>query len=112
MCFSRLTSFADNQDLVLDAIYQSVLNDVQHITPMDLNGTVTVFKELGRQHQASEIIKLYVESQGEDRRLFDLERYPFGGEIEDPDVVRAFTEKNKTFKVERDPVVTLLSMAN
>jgi hypothetical protein len=105
-------SFADNQEQVLSAIYQSFFEGVQHITPVNLSGTVSLFKELGRQEQAATIIKHYVTSHGEDREFFDLNNYPFSGHVKDPDVVRAFSEKYATFKVEREITTTLLSMAN
>lgn len=105
-------SFADNQEQVLNAIYQSFFEGVQYITPVNLSGTVSLFKELGRQEQAAAIIKHYVKSHGEDREFFDLNNYPFGGDVKDPDVVRAFSEKYATFKVEREITTTLLSMAN
>jgi len=105
-------SFADNEEQVLNAIYQSFFEGVQHITPINLSGTVSLFKELGRQDQASEIIKHYVASHGEDRKLFDLNNYPFSGDVKDAEVVQAFSEKYATFKDERDISVTLLSMAN
>jgi hypothetical protein len=105
-------SFADDQEQVLDAIYQSFFKCVQYITPVNLDGTVNLFKELGRQDQAAALIKHYVESHSEDRKLFDLRNYPFSGDIKDPDVVQAFEDKYAAFKVERDPVATLIWMAN
>jgi hypothetical protein len=105
-------SFADNQEQVLNAIHQSFTDGAQHITPVNLNGTVRLFKELGRREQAAEIIKHYVAVHGEDREFFDLDNYPFGGDVKDPDVLRAFSEKYATFKVQRDITTTLLSMAN
>jgi hypothetical protein len=105
-------SFAENQEQVLDAIYQSFFKCIQYIAPANLDGTVNLFKELGRQHQAAAIIKYYVESRGEDRKLFDLRNYPFSGDVKDPEVVRAFKDKYAAVKIERDPVATLLWMAD
>lgn len=104
-------SFASNQDQVLDAIYQSFLKSVQNINPLNLEGTVKLLKELGRPDQAAEIIECYVATHSKDRKLFDLQSYPFGSSINDPDVVQAFREKFATFRDERDPTAILLAMA-
>lgn len=105
-------SFDDNQEDVLDAIYRAFRKGVQRISPLNLNGTVALFKALGRPGQATEMINHYVASQSEDRRLFDLRHNLFAGEVTDPDVVLAFREKYATFKnEERSPRAILLSMA-
>jgi hypothetical protein len=103
-------SFANNQEQVLNAIYQAFCNNVQYITPLNLNGTVELFKELRRADQAAEMIKHYIESRNEDRKFFDLSDFPFSGEISDPDVIEAFKNKCATFHEERDPVDILLNI--
>lgn len=101
-------SFADNQDQVLDAIYASFMKNYRYITPLNLNGTVTLFKKLGRLGQAHEIIKQYVENRVEGRRFFDLEHYAFSSDITDPDIKKAFNEKCAKLKYERDVPAMLL----
>jgi hypothetical protein len=54
-------SFDDNQDDVLDAIYKSFFKGVKYIAPMNMSSTVALFKALGREGQASEMLKHYVE---------------------------------------------------
>jgi hypothetical protein len=49
-------SFADNQDSVLDAMYAAFMADIPQIDPLNLNGTIRLFKELGRNAQAAEMI--------------------------------------------------------
>ena len=106
-------SFANNEKEVADAIYQSFFSGVQYITPMNLSGTVTLFKELGKPDKAAEIINHYVANRGQDPQLFNLRNYAFAGEIKDPDVVQAFRDKYATFKrEEKDPGAILLRMAS
>lgn len=105
-------SFDDNQEEVLDAIFQSALEGAPRINPINLSATVGLFKELGRPQQAAEILKHYISVHGEDREIFDLQGYPFAGDVKDPDVVQAFNAKFATFKSTRDPTTILLSMAN
>ena len=102
-------SFADDQEEVLKAIYQSFIDDVHNITPLNLNGTVTLFKELGRPDQAKEIIQHYVASRGEERELFNLRKHLFMAEVTDPEVVGAFTDKYATYKQSRENPEAILS---
>ncbi len=103
-------SFADNQDQVLDAIYASFMKNYRYVTPLNLNGTVTLFKELGRPNQAHEIIKQYVENRAECRGFFDLEQYPFSGDITDPDIRKAFSEKCANLEEKTDVPAMLLAL--
>ena len=48
------------------------MKNVAYVTPINLNGTVMLFKGLGRTEQASEMIKYYVDNRKEDRKFFDL----------------------------------------
>ena len=45
-------SFDDNADAVLDALYGAFRTSVETISPINLNGTLKVFKVLGRPEQA------------------------------------------------------------
>jgi hypothetical protein len=80
-------SFDDNQEEVLDAIYQAALEGARHVNLINLSGTVSIFKELGRPEQAAEILRHYISIHGEGRELFDLRNYPFASEVKDPDVI-------------------------
>ena len=105
-------SFSENQEQVLDTIYRSFSKDVQHRTLLDLNGIVWLLKGLGRPEQAAETIKTFVASRGDNRRVFDLNIYPFRDKIDDPDVIHAFEEKYAAIPDEQDLTAVLLSVAN
>ena len=60
---------------------------------MTLNGTVKLFKILGRNDEASDMIARYVIARGDEPKLFDLASYPFQSEIDDPEVRAAFEKK-------------------
>lgn len=104
-------SFDNNQDAVLDGIAKSFKQNVHIISPLDLNGTVTLLKELGRSQQAKELIEFYIKSRGESPVLFDLNALPFGNEVKDPDVRTAFDQKRSTVERKRDPKAILLELA-
>jgi hypothetical protein len=96
---------------VLDAIYKGFHEGVRYISPVNLNGTVWLLKELGRPDQASEIIRLYVETHGDDAALFDVDRSAFAGMVDQPEVVEAFRTKSASFIRNVDVDAVLLSMA-
>ena len=104
-------SFAENQDKVLDTMYQSFRSNVQNITPLNLNGTMWLFKELGRRQQAAELLHYYVENRHDDPKVFDLSSNPFRGDITDPDVIAAFNSRYASLAVKPDLRSVLLSMA-
>lgn len=104
-------SFDNNQDAVLDAMYQAFLKGAQHISPLNMNSTVALFKALGREPQAAEIINHYVQMHSAEQGIFDLQNYSFAGGVTDPDVVKAFNNKYASFSNVKSPRDILLAMA-
>jgi hypothetical protein len=86
-------SFHDNENIVLGGIRQALLNNIEYVSPMTLNGTVNLFKRLGRDDEASDLIARYVVARGDEPKLFDLDSNPFQSQIDDPDVRAAFDQK-------------------
>lgn len=105
-------SFTANQEDVLDGIHAAFIKNVQSIAPMNVSGTVGLFKELGRPQQAAELLKYYIEQHADNRKLFDIDNNPFRDHIDDADVIQAFKAKFATFENVVDPVAVLQSMAN
>jgi hypothetical protein len=103
-------SFSTDENAVLDPIYKAFFKGIEHISPVNLDGTVRLFKGAGREKGASEMIGAYVKKHAEEKPLFDLKNYPFRDLITDPDVIEAFKKRLATFKDARDPVVVLLSI--
>lgn len=103
-------SFADNQEEVLDALYDSFMKNFRYITPPNLNSTVMLFKNLGRHEQAIEMLKCYVDNRNEPRSFFDLADFPFRGDISDPDVNQAFAAKCAELEEKLDLHAMLLAL--
>lgn len=103
-------SFDDNQECVLDGIYRTFKESVRYISPNDLNGTVQLFKDLGRTKQAAELITYYLENRDEDREFFDLEGSVFGGFVTDPDIRSAFRSRAAETKETRDIAAIILDI--
>src|SRR5262249_21683028 len=103
-------SFADDQDEVLDGLYASFMKNFKYITPTNLNGTVSLFKELGRPEQAREMLDHYMANRTENREFFDLAESLFGDTVTDPDVRAAFNEKAAQLEEKRDLTGIMLSI--
>jgi hypothetical protein len=56
-------SFDNNEEELLDQMYNSFMENYQYISPTNLNGTVSLFKKLGRAEQATEMIERYVSNE-------------------------------------------------
>ena len=105
-------SFSDNEDEVIDAIYNSFKKGLETITPVNLNATISLFKDLGHEKKAEELIKIYVEKREGSPEFWGLKgHHHFPGDVTDEDIIAAFEAKLASFKVEFDPVHTLLEIA-
>jgi hypothetical protein len=105
-------SFDDNQNQVLDMIYSSFMESFKSITPLNLSGTVSFFKELGQTEQASEMIRHYVENRNESREFFNLEDYVFSNDITDEEMKQAFKIKFMESNIHQDISAMLLKLSD
>lgn len=104
-------SFADNEAEVVNGILDSFSKNVLRISAVNLSGTVSLLKDLGRPAQGEEALKLYLDSPGATRKRFDLANYPFPGSVKDPDVIAAFNQRFASLKPEqRNPKEILRSI--
>lgn len=96
-------SFDDNEQEVLAGIESAFRANASRITPLNLNGTVKLFKELGRGDKANELLAVYMEARkGEQRRFFNVEEYSFAENITEQEVIGAFNAKMATANEPRD----------
>lgn len=104
-------SFQANADEVLDKMADAFKRSVETISPINLSGTVSLFKDLGRPEQAAGLIAFYLEHRTEGRKFYDLADSPFGDEVRDPDVRAAFEQKLAAFEEKPDPLEVLKRVA-
>lgn len=96
-------SFDDNGEEVLNAIETAFRAGAARITPTNLNGTVSLFKQLGQAGRANDLINTYMEARkGESRRFFNLEEYAFRENITEQEVIDAFAAKAASVPEQRD----------
>lgn len=105
-------SFANNGDQVADTVYQAARDCIQAISLSNLDGTVRLLKDLGREQQAVQLIKYFFEQRNEQKEFYDLERVPFGDQVVDPDVSEAVKVKFNSFKDIRRPEDVLRQIAD
>jgi hypothetical protein len=71
-----------------------------------------MLKDLGHADEAKRVLDYYIEKRAEESRsFFDLDEYPFGDDIDDPDVRSAFDAKYHSFKDDRFPAQVLIRIA-
>jgi hypothetical protein len=85
-------TFNENSAEVIDSLYKSFEENCKYITPLNLNGTVSLFRDLGESQKASEIIDIYIERRRDETDIFNLEKSNVFGDIEDQEVVDKFNE--------------------
>ncbi|WP_287848951.1 hypothetical protein [Aeromonas sp.] len=85
-------SFNDNADEVINSLYESFKKNCKYITPLNLNGTVTLFRELGEDDKASEIIDLYIENRKNDIETFNMEEINLFGDVNDQELITKFNK--------------------
>lgn len=104
-------SFDNDQSGVISALYESFKVNARYITPLNLNGTVRLFRELGEGEKADEIIELYIQVRANEQELFNLNDYAFAGDISDEKVREAFDKAYKSSAVREPPYEILKRLA-
>lgn len=86
-------SFDDNKDELVIRLYESFFKNATNITPINLNGTVSLFRELGESEKASEIINYYISTRKDEKKLFNMEENNFFGDIRDQEIIDKFNNQ-------------------
>lgn len=85
-------SFENNAEELVTALKESFKRAYSQISPTNLNSTVRLFRRLGHNDEANELIEFYIEHRAEEHSLFDLERFPFASNIDDKTLQDRFKE--------------------
>ncbi|MCM5704972.1 hypothetical protein [Larsenimonas salina] len=83
-------TFENNGDEVVKCLYESFKENCKHITPVNLNGTVLLLRELGEDDKASEIIDIYIKNRKEETELFNMKEINLFGDIRDQEIADKF----------------------
>jgi len=104
-------TFNDNTDEVINELYESFNKNYKHITPLNLNGTVSLFRELGEEEKASKIIDVYIEQRKDEPELFNLKENNFFGDIKDTEIIEKFDKIYKASVTTESPKEVLEKIA-
>lgn len=104
-------SFENNQDQVISLIYERFKENTKYISPLNLNGTVSLLRELGRGDLADDCILHYVNERHDNPEVFNLDRNPFAGEIKDPKIIDEFNKEYAKLAPQESLRKTIASIA-
>ena len=104
-------SFDDNGADVASNLFAALKQHISHVSITNLNGAMTVLKELGQREKATELLAAWVQSRQGNPQNFDLDRGPFRGEVNDPELVVAFAAAAAEQTETREPIEILLKLA-
>lgn len=85
-------NFRNSEEEVIEQLLGALKKWVKYVSPLNLQGTVGVLRELQRNDLADEAIEYYIEQRKSETELFDLQEYPFSGEITDETIRNRFQE--------------------
>jgi hypothetical protein len=95
-------SFDDNAKEVVDKLYKSLKSHIKYLSPLDLDGTVRLFRELGEDDLANKIIDLYIDKRKNDaKEIFDLSHFAFRDYIKDKKIIEKFAIVHKSHSEKR-----------
>lgn len=102
-------SFKNDEDEVIEKIYQTALAALGHIHPANLNSSVVLLKKCGKPHQATMLIRKFVEARPEVMGKYDSWERSFW-DITDQDLIDAF-KKLKVVEKKKDYAEILSAIA-
>ncbi|WP_288368175.1 hypothetical protein [uncultured Alcanivorax sp.] len=105
-------TFEDNESDLIDSLLNSFKTNPQHISVLNLNGTVDLLRDLGYNKEANEIIELYIAEFQDKRETFDLDTTPFSERVNDKTLLQRFKEEHEKINDDRDPDQVLDTFVN
>lgn len=96
-------SFSDNQQLVIQQLFDAFILNIHQVTPGDLDGLVNIFKMLGEKEKASDVIEEFISKRKGDIELFNPDNFDFNRELKDEELVNRF----KTIYFKEKPSATI-----
>lgn len=94
-------SFDDDAQGVVDCLSDSFKHNAKYISPVNLDGTVRLLRNLGKDKLATRIIDLYIDKRQDNAELFNLDSSVLPGQIKDWEVVQKFRAKQESLRAKR-----------
>ncbi len=86
-------TFANNEDELVNTLFDSLIENAKNIAPNNLNGTVSLFRELGRNVEAAHAIDGYIVARCHEPEIFNLSNSHFFGDKIDSEIVDKFNKQ-------------------
>jgi KAP family P-loop domain len=103
-----------SEDVLVETLITSFNTNIKHITPINLDGTVTLLRELGHDKEADKLVFNYIEAREDEPELFDSNTNHMFNKISDALIIEKFKEiytKNSTRESAKD-VLDRLAFSN
>lgn len=94
-------TFADNQQEIIETMDSAFRLNAHTISPLNLDNTVSLFRDLDENKRASELIDFYIAHRATTPEIFDLQSNPFGSDVKDEEIRTRFAEQDS--QVETKP---------
>lgn len=94
-------SFDNNEEEVVKILKNSFVKNIKYISVISLNATVSLFRGLGRDVLADELIGIYIKEGGERKEIFNLRVFQHIGEVPDAQIVSEFSRQRISDKKEK-----------
>ena len=91
-------SFDNNEKEVVSVLYDSFKRNVKYISPLSLDGTVRLFRELGKDELADEMTDLYITERKNEEEIFDSSDHHFSSHIKDKKIIEKFAVMHDSLK--------------
>ncbi|MGA0564971.1 P-loop NTPase fold protein [Ancylobacter sp. VNQ12] len=104
-------SLVTDDDEFLEELFKAAVDESAVITPLNIDGTIRMFRETGRDNQADMLIQIYVKAHEVDGfDFFNIGKHHFS---QDPDkgLVAAFKAYRDAYIDYRDPLEVLLGIS-
>lgn len=85
-------SFNNNQNDVVTYFYNCFKETVSQVSPNDLDSLIGVFRDLGEDKKASEMINYYIEKRRDETGLFNLNDFSHFRPITDAEIISSFED--------------------
>lgn len=94
-------TFEANEVMLVEELYNTFKQNAKYISVVNLDGTIRLFRELGKDELADDIINLYIQEKNGDKKMFEFKNYPFRGDIKDSKLKEQFDAINESRKEKR-----------
>lgn len=105
-------SLTVEDDVILDALAQGARENLAHIDPLNMSGTLRLLRQYGRDQQADDLVAAYVAALPNERAWFDLDNHHFMQDAPvDDGLAAAFAARLAEFVDDREPGSLLLDIS-